>query len=327
MNMPFSLTKYDADYYPEVNEIRLSDSTLKSYRSCNRKLELGKIFGIDNRKGNDSVAAEAGKTLHHGYQQFLAYQDVEQATFELLLKHRFDLEQQQYGYDVNFIYSTFKAMLSSNSLQGWKLDDIILEDGKKRPAIEMPFRINLLSPYFQWDGAPNIYYVGFIDAVMYNMFKTEHCTVDVKTHRRNDKGKKDATAKYRFDEQQIPYAIVLDRMMGLKVKTLTVIYLDCYVDLWEPKITKYEIHKKEEEIEDWGRGLLMDLKNIEFAYKNQWFRRDSSSCFIFNRQCRFFDFCEVRNGGTLMNMIMDQEVSGKQMEIEPWVTIDLELTG
>ena len=59
----------------------------------------------------------------------------------------------------------------------------------------------------------------------------------------NERNLKDKTAIYHFDEQCIPYAIVLERVLGHSIDNLTVKYLSVYIDIEKPQVQPYEVKK------------------------------------------------------------------------------------
>src|SRR3546814_6394179 len=58
---------------------------------------------------------------------------------------------------------------------------------------------------------------------------------------------RDASPKYQFDNQQTPYGIALSHVTGVPIDEFEVLYLDCFVDLAEPRTTLYSYHRRSEE--------------------------------------------------------------------------------
>src|SRR3546814_9472736 len=75
-----------------------------------------------------------------------------------------------------------------------------------------------------------------------------HRTLDIKTNR---SFLRDASPKYQFDNQQTPYGIALSHVTGVPIDEFEVLYLDCFVDLVEPRTTLYSYHRDSTDIEEW----------------------------------------------------------------------------
>ena len=57
--------------------LRVSYSSLNTFASCNRKFEFDKLYPRRERVLEDFYAADVGKALHAGYQDFLIKGDKE----------------------------------------------------------------------------------------------------------------------------------------------------------------------------------------------------------------------------------------------------------
>src|SRR3546814_10198921 len=65
------------------NNLQISYSSSGTFDSCNRKFEFRKIYPRSKPR-TSGFAAEVGKCLHEGFQNFLIHQSEEQAIWALL---------------------------------------------------------------------------------------------------------------------------------------------------------------------------------------------------------------------------------------------------
>jgi len=305
--------------YP-INHLRLSASTLNLYRSCARKFEMVKMLRHP-KKEEDNLPGSIGTAMHAAYQKWFQTKDYNTAVFELMLKYPYNLElyKEERYRTLEACYATLEEMMAQEHLLGYEIATIKV-DGEIKPAIEVPFQINL--NYELQPGIP-IYYVGFIDLILFDKVSGKYFVLDIKTHRRN---LKDLTPVYQFDDQCIPYALVLERILNEDIFDLHVKYLSAYIDIENPRVGVYSFEKNSTDIQDWGRQLMFEISQIKKFYELQWFPRNSNTCVNFNRVCPFFDNCEVRDPAKLQRLILMEQEPNEDREIIPWITVDLELT-
>lgn len=277
-----------------------------------------------NSNRTESLAGNMGNALHAGYQSWLLHKDKELATFEYMLDYPYKYEKKiSDPRSLEAGYSTLLALMESQVLAQYELAYIEI-DGKPQPCIEVPFQINIADFSLSDDEDVPVSYIGFMDLILYDVFNDVYIVVDIKTTRMTTD---DMTPIYRFDEQCIPYAIVLERLLGRELNTLTVKYLSAYIDILEPKVRPYEFLKNEEDIDDWMRGFVIDLQMIKTFYQLNWFPRNSNACFAWNKPCQFFNECQTRNETTVEGMLefnkKPETDAGSRGEFKPWVTLDL----
>src|SRR3546814_2645715 len=73
------------------NNLQISYSSSGTFDSCNRKFEFRKIYPRSKPR-TSGFAAEVGKCLHEGFQNFLIHQSEEQAIWALLESFPYELE-------------------------------------------------------------------------------------------------------------------------------------------------------------------------------------------------------------------------------------------
>jgi len=310
-----------------TDKIILSHSTQTTAESCWRKFEFKKMYGdlerIPGIEDTGNFPADVGKALHAGYQNFLIHRDEDKAAMEFLKEFPYELEFQKSDNVTRSLeasFSTLQAMISHPSATKYQLVEIKGLDGITRPAIEVPFVIEITN-------APlpvPVYYVGFIDAVLYDSFEYGYFASDIKTTRR---WANDFSAKYEFDEQTVPYGMILEHCLGHEMDDLNTNYLIAYVDLLEPKVQSHWFKKSKEDLQDWLRGLCVNIDQIAEFSKYQFFPRATSGdvCFAWNSKCEFLEYCTFRDPETIAKIMGSPKQrkgffhDGK----EPWVRAQL----
>lgn len=303
----------------KIDKLRISHSSMQMARSCWRKLEFRKFY-MSSAK-DDSLAASVGNALHAGYQHWLQYRDKDAATWEFMCHYPYQFESGPNDYrSLEACYSTLIALMESHSLSQYELAYINL-NGSEVACVEVPFQINIEGFSLSDIEHVPVEYIGFMDLILYDVLNDVYIVVDIKTTRMTTK---DMTPVYQFDEQCIPYAIVLERLLGKPIKHLSVKYLSAYIDILEPQVKLYPFEKDENDIQDWMRGMLIDLQLAKTFYQMNWFPRSSKSCFAWNKPCTFFNMCQTRNEKTIEAFLdLEKKEDSRAIDFTPWVTLDL----
>lgn len=303
--------------------LRVSYSSLNTFDSCARKFEFNKLYPRRPRDF-DAFAADVGSSLHAGYQDFLVNQDPDKAVWEMMQAYPYSLEFQQTKDDRSFeaTLSTLEEMIESAAIYDYEVAQILCPDGVVRPAIEVPFEIRLKGITLP-DGR-GIAYTGFIDAIMRNVVNGLYQTLDIKTHRRH---LHDATAKYKFDAQQVPYGIIVDHVAGQVQDSFNVLYLDCYVDLLEPRVQKYPFTKYREDLEDWLLGIVFKAQAIQRYMEMDHFPRTQGGCLFYNKPCYFLDVCETRSRPDIMDWLLMGEEPAIENPPVSWIVKEIDVFG
>lgn len=316
--------------YP-LRHLILSHSTTSSYRSCARKLEFRKFFGTKQVEldewGNpvDNHAADCGKCLHTGFQDYLVNLDEERAIYRMALEYPMRSEPMQPNdyRSLEACYATLMTMIRSPVVGRYELIQIAVKDKNgvvtNRPAVEVPYVIEFTNVPLSIP----VYHVGLIDAIFYDRVDDCYIVVDIKTHRDNTT---DLSLRYEFDEQTIPYGLILEHILGHKIEEFTVAYMSCFVDITEAKVGMYKFNKSKEHIKDWFIGQCVDIKHIAWYMENQWFPRatNGSTCMAFRKRCGHAEVCTYRDPNTLSRII-----EGNPRETffhdgkEPWITVQI----
>lgn len=306
----------------------VSYSSLSLLEGCPRKFEFNKMHLQIDRTENH--APGVGTALHRAFQHYVVHKDEDAALMQLMLAYPFELEHEDtYGErSLEAAFATFMALKDSWDWGGYEIVEINCLDGVRRPAIEVPFQIDFagfsLDGEFNSDGTPRIpvAYRGFIDFFFYKKLADRFRAVDLKTHRRK---LKDLTAVWAFDDQVLPYGLVLEHTLGREIAAFDVEYLAAYVDLQTPKVVPYEFTKSRADVEDWFTKTMMQLNMLQQFVRNQWFPRQSHACTSWNRTCQHFEVCQSRDPDIVaayMNHVAAADQ--KPMEFVPWIQLTLE---
>lgn len=313
--------------------LRVSYSSLNTLDSCDRKFEFDKLYPKRERLGEDWYAADVGKALHAGFQDYLIHHDKEQAIWKFMCEFPFESEFSQPNDYRNFDASlaVLEEMFIEAKLQEYELARIIrpntpseveagLTGGVEVPAIEVPFSIRFNN--FVLPDGRGIEFIGFIDAIMRHYSTRMFRTLDIKTSRM---ALKDSTAKYKFDAQQVPYGLVVDQIAQGQVDEFEVLYLDSYIDLLEPKVTLYPFVKKRQDIEEWFTNTLLKAQRIKQFMAADYFPRRAGGCVFFNKPCRYLEICESRDREFLTEWFLMGEEPGKDRDdgFQPWIIAEI----
>lgn len=323
MNAPFIAT---VSPYPIVMLV-LSHSSRESFRSCARKLEFRQFYGESQAREEDNFAGNVGNALHRGLAAWLTTYSETKAMMAMLQSFPYDEEYlKSYNSDrsVEACVATMDHLLQSGLLLSYEIAQIKLADGRIVPCIEVPFAIRIT-------GAPlaiPVWFVGFIDCILYDRMHDRYVVVDLKTTRWK---LNDMFVKFQWDEQVIPYGIVLEHALGRSIEELDVSYFSVFIDLQKPTSEMFPVKKTQQDIHDWHLGLCDDIERIAKYYNGAWWPRATggSTCLSYNRKCQYFGECQYREPSVIRGILQGEprrtlfrpQKDGKV--IEPWITTSL----
>lgn len=312
--------------YPFIPVLQLSHSTMGSYRRCERRLEFYKLYRHSKR--TESQAGDAGNALHRAMYTYLTTGSVDQAVTKLATEYPIQFQESAFQTrSLEACYSTLMAAIENDGLLGYELATI-MHNGEEKPAIEIPFQINIKNFGLPHPEAPNggipVTYVGYIDMIVYNAVTNTYTVLDIKTTREN---MQDYTPKYYWDEQCLPYGLVLERILNREIENFEVIYWVWYIDHLQPKIESYPFVKTQESVQEWSQQLAVDLMNIKLYWELGWFPRRGSSCVGFRHVCSHFDYCQSRDKQYIETMLEHTGEKDERPPFKPWFELDFELQG
>lgn len=306
--------------FPEFEVLDLSHSSRGSLHSCPRKLEFRKMYASSRR--DESKATGSGKAMHEALQSWIVDRDVEKGLFELVW--RYPIQFQKSPMDANSLESCVGSYLNairSDIFDEWEVAYVVKPDGVKVPAVEVPFKLRMQVDFFGNGKMVWINYIGYIDLIMYNKLEDTYAVWDIKTSTKEG----DFVTQFTFDEQCLPYGLVLQTLLGLD-------YTRGYeVGYWVVKLHAVDTYEKlltftkdGKDVADWIRSYLLDIYMLQAYNKLGFFPRNGSSCSSWNRQCYWFDLCDTRDYNYLEAMIAaENDTLDNTDRPEPWVVIDL----
>ena len=326
--------------------LSLSYSSLNLADTCMRKFEFNKLYPRRPRD-SDAFAADVGTALHHGYQDFLVNQDLEKAIWELMKSYPYGSEfyQRTDERSLEACISTLEEMTHDANMTEWEIINIkrpltnaereanndsfnrfgppiFDESGVVVPAIEVPFALRLKGIVLP-DGR-GVEFTGFMDAALRHRATGDVRTMDIKTHRRT---LVDATPKYKFDGQQVPYGIVLEHLTGNPVEEFEVLYLDTYIDLVTPRVQLYPFRKDPDDLQEWLVNTVLQVQRIQRAAEMDYFPRTNGGCMSWNRPCYFLDVCESRDKEAITEWMLMGEAPEQRPRELPWIIAEIDVFG
>jgi len=312
------------NFYPHISELRASYSSFDGlYEGCKRKYEFTKLFQHPTAQ-EENIPGETGKALHTGYQNYLINKNRDQAIEAMMFAYPIHMCADMGDFrSLEACYATMNTMIDSGAFLEYEIASVHCLDGVTRPAIEVAFKITIKDFSLSDDRYVPVIFVGFIDAILYDTILDEYLVVDIKTTRDN---LIDKTNIFRYDNQCIPYALVLERVLNREIYALNCKYFSVYVDILKSHSKVYSFTRSRTDVEDWARGLLVKLHEIKQFYNMGWFPRNAKSCVTFKRACFFIDICASRDHQNIQNhFLMPGQEPFPIKEIDYWVEMELEL--
>lgn len=336
-----------------METLRVSYSSLGTFSSCPRKFEFDKFYPKRDRSYEDNYAADVGKALHAAYQNYLIHGDQDKAILELMRTFPFELEYQQTNDYRSFdaALSTLEEMFAEIRMDEYELAQIkrpwtpnemadfairaahgdpligVEPTGLVVPAIEVPFEIRfkglVIPPCARYPEGANISIIGYIDAIMRHHMTGLYRTLDIKTSRDN---LKDATPKFKYDTQQVPYGIVVDHVAQGIVDEFEVLYLSCYVDLTEPRVDLYPFMKRRYDVEEWAMNKILQFQNMAKMAASDFFPRTDNGCLFYQKPCRYLEPCGSRDREELEAwFLLGEEPAKDRDDFHPWIVADVDV--
>jgi ATP-dependent helicase/DNAse subunit B len=319
--------------------LRLSYSSLNVFASCPRKFEFDKLYPKPPRVFDDNYAADVGSAIHVGYQHYLAHHDKESAIWEFMKKFPVVEEwNQENDYrSLEAALATLEEMFDSIKMLEYELarvrrpntvaeSEAGLTGGVVVPATEVPFEIKFsgleIHPCAALPEGADISVIGYIDAIMQNQINGLYRTLDIKTSRMK---LLDATGKFKFDGQQVPYGIVVDHIAQGEVESFEVLYLDCYIDILEPSVQLYPFTKHRHDLQDWATNKLIQFRQIAGYAESDYFPRTDGGCLFYNRPCRYLEPCQSRDRKSLLQWFLLDSIAAEPEPFFPWITATVDL--
>lgn len=307
-----------------IERLQLSHSSLKVLNSCPRKLQFNKFYNAQ-LANTESLPANVGTALHAAMQNYYQFKDKERAIWALMHKYPYHFKESAMGG--RSLYAAYAVLQQLMLADTGALELAYFKDaqGEDHPCVELCFQLDIVN--FSLSDSENVpvSYIGYIDLVMQNTLTGELLVYDIKTHRKNIEG---LEVEYMFDEQCIPYALVVQHLLNKQLTSLQVNYLACYIDTLAPLVQTYPFMKTESDIKDWAQGFVKSLYDIKFYYTNNWFpRRGGSSCTAYGNACKYASICQYRDDNIVQALLDENAASDFRRKVHtPNITLELDLS-
>lgn len=305
--------------YADIPRLRLSYSSTRTLIACPRKFEFSKLFNLV-REDDTGHAALIGHLLHETLAIFLRTRDESAALGYLCTRYPIDTFKQYSPNDARSLeacYGTALALFADPLFDRLELSQIEVPGRGIVEAVEVPFEIHLDMRI----GMLPLSFIGYIDFICWDSHLQRHVILDLKTTRRNVNHMR---AKFKFDEQMLPYSLVLETVLGATFQHVDVTYLLTYIDLLSPHIEPLTYTKTAVDLREWAQSLYVLITELQLYYRHRWFPRRSDACATFS-VCQFSSYCESRDSAWLGNYFRKTGMIADEREFEPWVSAHVEL--
>jgi len=301
--------------------IRLSTSQLNMLETCPRKYWISNILDWPEYSDKSpSLAAMSGTAIHEYIQALYAGKSRDEAMFAVFKIWDFSVEDVANEYNKNnrgFAATIITAEAAANELN---ISPVNLASVDGKPAIEVVFAIKFEHKDWKADYA----YISRIDLIEFDSFTHRYTVADIKTHRSTIQ---DRTPQYKYNQQLIPYGIILQSLLGKDTSAFTVKYIDIYTDTVEPKVNTYSFPKTKADIDAWYQRILRVIRDTEDYLTTGIWPRTGIGCINYNRPCRLFkDYCGIEDAQTLQDFILQGKEPAERKEVdEPWVEVTIKI--
>lgn len=307
--------------------IELSYSSGKDVHSCPRRYQLRKRFAQPGFSWDTGLPAVGGTAIHE-YLQAKAVGASDQDAM-LAFFYAFDFEVERQATYQNQLTRNFEACLRTAKFAADKLAFDPAEvakinvQGDERNAIETKFNIILAHDSF----ANEYHYRGAIDLVKYRLFGNQFTACDFKTHRNHrDGGDEDMEHKYKWDDQLIPYGLVIQYLQGATLTSFQNTYYSIFVDINEPVVKEYSFNRTRADVDAWLEKMLLLIGNIEQYSSNETWPRTGVGCEFYANRCKFYKHCHIEDHDILQNALLGKYAPAPHKPYPSWVDVRLELS-
>ncbi len=303
----------------------VSDSSMATARRCMRKFELMKLYGHLRNDGGGSLAPECGHALHQGYQEYCKSHNKNDAIWAMINRYPATLNNNpNNARSMEACYSTLDEMFDHPINARYKIAYVKV-DGEDRPAIEVPFRITLNGINLFRDYEIPIHYDGFIDLILFDTVEQKFVVTDIKTTRI---ARSDYTMMWCNDPQCLPYAYVIEKVLGQPANSLDIKYLVAYIDALEPRVLTYDFTKTADDISDWGFNFASDIMRMKAFAEMGHFPKNGKACDDWG-SCQYAQVCGYKHPNQIIQYLDLQ--FGKPIwvkpDFKPWFHLNLTIQG
>ena len=270
---------------PQAKE-RLSHSTLKLARSCERKYQRTRL--LHNRQPREtSPSLSFGKAFGAGAQHYMLLRTLghspqvalDSALHEAWLQY-WPIEEDERKFQTRVI----RTLELSQPFQERMLLRYEIAEFRGKLASELSFSLDIDERY---------YFVGYIDLVLRSRDTGRYAVTDYKTTALRGE---DLAPYYRYSDQGVGYSIALDAIVGAELAEFDVSYWVAQLAgngkaaLFDARFSEYTFAKTLRDRFEWFLKLYFDVNYLKsLRGLDVYPRRDS--CKAYNRVCNFFSDC------------------------------------
>ena len=297
-------TPTGVSYRQQVSAINvLSYSTECTLHSCPRRFLLEKLTAASSSDETDNIDFLYGHAVGGGVQNFAHTRDIRAAVWESFLSWRGDLGIELMPKKKSFWYALIGVMKFAGEigqlLGDWEI--AVMPDG--RPAIELAFRLDLGNGYF---------YMGHIDAVLWNPNTRQFMVLELKTTGFNSIN----DAQYKNSAQALGYSLVVDTVaeqLKADASNYEVLYCVYKAGLLEWEAIPFV--KTRYQRAAWLFDIRLDCSILQMYRDQGHFPIHGESCYSYFRQCEFFTTCDIKSDlEFLMKSNMWEAVTTEKVE-------------
>ena len=271
------------------------------------------------REDTSGHAANIGTFLHEVLATWLRTGDRAAAFAHLVTHYPVDTYKKYSPNDGRSLEACYSTLLSVMEHPIWERLELasVYVGGEHRKAIEVPFEIHLGVSI----GNLPLSFIGYIDFIFWDSYLQSYVILDLKTTR-IDLAKQQA--KFKFDEQMLPYALILDTVLGQQLKRAEVTYLHTYIDVLAPDIQPLTYTKTDKDVREWAHSLYILYVELDLFYKHRWFPRRGEACAGYGI-CQFTQHCESRDTEYLSTYFQESGYVAETRPFHPWFTATVKL--
>ncbi len=277
-------TPQGISYRQQVSAINvLSYSTTCMLHACPRRFLLEKLTADNSSDETDNVDFLYGHAVGGGVQNYAHTRDLRSALWDSFLSWKGDLFHEIPKKKKSFWFAAIAVMKFAGSmdmlLEDWEI--AVLPDGK--PVIELAFRVDLGNGYF---------YMGHIDAVLWNKKLKQFMVLELKTTGFNSI----ADSQYKNSAQALGYSLVVDilaKQLDAACSNYQVLYLVYKASAMEWEALPFV--KSRQQRASWLFQLKLDCSMLDLYRDVNHFPTHGENCYHYFRDCEFFGTCELKS--------------------------------
>ena len=265
----------------------LSHSSRSTLNKCPRKFQLYRLSAMSNEGDpienlNQQITFDYGTCVGIGIQGILQHLPMDKIVMEMFLAWSVDLMDRNPRHKKSFweallAVTQFETIAHSGYLEEYELLYYTGEDGSKKPAVEMSFKIDLPGGYS---------YRGYIDGVLRHKLTGAVVVLEDKT----TSFRQVNSAMYKNSGQALGYSVILDKLFpGLSA--YTVLYL--VYSSTSREYTELPFEKSAHQRALWLTELLIDTRKIDLYEDFGVYPMNGDFCFDFFKECEYLGLCQM----------------------------------